>query len=328
MTQLKKTADFNASLRQVVRLVKSRRNFLLTTHVNPDGDGLGAQSALYLALKKLGKKVSVANHDPLPKRFRFLPFSKIYRTSDRVPPHDVCFVLDAGDFSRIREGVSRSEFKTLVNIDHHYSNDYYGDYNMVLPESPATGEVVHRLIRALGVPVGKGIAESVYTSLVTDTGGFRYSNTTPEVLRLAASLVEAGADNQKVCDQVFAGVSPEAMELVRLSLGTVRVHQQGRVGTMTLRLKDFKKSGASDEDTENLINYVRKLEKVQIAIFLKERHDGLVKLSIRSRNGANVAKIAKLFGGGGHSYAAGAVLRGSLNQALERVLEASRTLLG
>src|SRR6185295_885882 len=105
--------------------------------------------------------------------------------------------LDAGSFSRIREGVRRSEFKTLVNVDHHFSNDSYGDYNLVLPEASATGEVVYHLIKALKVPVDKGIAESVYTSIVTDTGGFRYSNTTPHVLRLAAELVDAGADAQK-----------------------------------------------------------------------------------------------------------------------------------
>jgi phosphoesterase RecJ-like protein len=117
------------------------------------------------------------------------------------------------------------------------------------------------------------------------------------------------------------------MDLVRLSLNTIQVHDHGRIGSMTLNLGDFKKSGAADGDTENLINYVRKLDKVQIAVFLKERSDGQVKLSIRSRNGANVAKVAKLFGGGGHSYAAGAVLRGPLNQALQRVLEASEKIL-
>ena len=119
------------------------------------------------------------NHDALPHRFSYLPFSTAYQVSDTIPAHDVCFVLDAGSFTRIREGVKREEFNILVNIDHHYSNDSYGDYNLVMPEAAATGDVVFQLIKALKVKVDKGIAESIYTSLITDTGRFRYANTTP-----------------------------------------------------------------------------------------------------------------------------------------------------
>jgi bifunctional oligoribonuclease and PAP phosphatase NrnA len=316
-----------SSMSEVAKLIKSNQSFLITTHVNPDGDGLGAESALYLALKKLGKKVQVVNHDPLPKRFNYLPFASAYRVSDRIPSHDVCFVLDAGGFGRIRDGVKRSEFGTLVNIDHHFSNDRYGDYNLVIPEASATGEIVFRLIEALKVKVDKGIAESVYTSIVTDTGGFRYSNTTPQVLRLAAQLVDAGAEAQKVSERIFAGFTKEAMELIRVSLGTVVIHGDGRVASMTLTQEDLRKSGATDDDTENLINYVRKLDTVRIAVFLKERPDGQVKLSLRSRSDVNVANIANKFGGGGHVYAAGAVLSGPLDKALKSVLQACQQAL-
>lgn len=311
----------------VLKLIKASQSFLITTHVNPDGDGLGAESALYVALKRLGKKVQVVNHDPLPSRFNYLPFASAYRVSDRIPPHDVCFVLDAGSFGRIRDDVKRSEFGTLVNIDHHFSNDRYGDYNLVIPEASATGEIVFRLIEALKVKVDKGIAESVYTSIVTDTGGFRYSNTTPKVLRLAAQLVDAGAEAQKVSERIFAGFSKEAMELIRVSLGNVVVHGDGRVASMTLTQEDLRKSGATDDDTENLINYVRKLDTVRIAVFLKERPDGQVKLSLRSRSDVNVAHIANKFGGGGHVYAAGAVMPGPLDKALKLVLQACQSAL-
>ncbi len=311
----------------VVQLIKSHKSFLLTTHVNPDGDGLGAESALYLALKKLGKKVRVVNHDRLPKRFEYLGFVEKYETSDVIPSHEVCFVLDAGNFGRIRDNVKREEFGTLVNIDHHFSNDRYGDYNLVLPEASATGEIVYHLIKALEVKVDRGIAESVYTSLVTDTGGFRYSNTTPRVLRLAAELVDVGADAALVSDQIFAGISKEAMELVRISLGTIQVYGDGKIASMTLSHSDLEKTGACDEDTENLINFVRKIDTVQIAIFLKERPDGQIKLSLRSRSDVNVAFIANKFKGGGHAYAAGAVLSGPLDKALKIVLQACQSAL-
>src|SRR5258708_2478314 len=143
----------------IVRLIKAKHSFLLTTHVNPDGDGLGAQAALYVALTKMGRKATVLNHHPLPHRLSYLPFSAAYQVSDTSPAHDVCFVLDAGNFTRIREGVKREEFSILVNIDHHYSNDGYGDYNLVMPEAAATGDVVFQLIKALKVKVDKGIAE-------------------------------------------------------------------------------------------------------------------------------------------------------------------------
>ncbi len=317
----------NTKFAPIVRLIKKHRSFLITTHVNPDGDGLGAESALYLALKKLGKKVQVVNHDPLPKKFDYLPFASIYQTSDKIPAHEVCFVLDAGNFGRIREGVRREEFGILVNIDHHFSNDNYGDHNLVLPKASATGEVVLQLIRALKVALDQGIAESVYTSLVTDTGGFRYSNTTPAVLRLAAELVDAGARAQKVSDRIFAGYSPQAMELVRLALGTVQISSGGKLATMTLTQADLKKSGAVEDDTENLINFVRKLEGVHIAVFLKERTDGKIKISLRSKTDLNVSDIAAHWDGGGHAYAAGAVLPGPIEKALKDVLAVCQAAL-
>jgi phosphoesterase RecJ-like protein len=280
------------------------------------------------ALKRLGKKVHIVNHDPLPPRYFFLPFADAYRQSDKIPAHDVCVVMDAGDFTRIREGVRREEFKILVNIDHHYSNNYYGDYNLVMPKVAATGEVVYRLIQQLKVKIDKPITESIYVSLVTDTGGFRNSNTTPDALRLAAELMEKGADASEVNRKIFSGISKEAMELNRVSLGKIKLYDAGRIGTMTLSQSDLKKTGAVDDDTENLVNQIGKIDTVKISAFLKERTDGRVKLSLRSGNEkVNVANIAKHFQGGGHAYAAGAVLAGPLKTALENVLKVCKKFI-
>ena len=144
---------------------------------------------------------------------------------------------------------------------------------------------------------------------------------------MAAELMEAGADGAMVSERVFSGVSTEALEMVRLALASVETHDHGRIGTIQLSNRDLVASGATDEDSENLVNYVRKMKGVQIAVFLKERPDGLVKLSLRSKSDANVALVAKKFGGGGHSYAAGAVLPGSLPSALQAVLKACRAAL-
>jgi bifunctional oligoribonuclease and PAP phosphatase NrnA len=325
---LKHSQRASNRMEDVARLIRSKKTFVLTTHVNPDGDGLGAQSALYVALKRLGKKVHVVNHDPLPPRYFFLPFASAYRQSDKIPPHDVCVVMDAGDFTRIREGIRREEFKILVNIDHHYSNNYYGDYNLVMPKVAATGEVVYRLIQELKVKIDKPITESIYVSLVTDTGGFRNSNTTPDALRLAAELMEKGANASEVNRKIFSGISKEAMELNRVSLGKIKLYDAGRIGTMTLSQSDLKKTGAVDDDTENLVNQIGKIDTVKISAFLKERTDGRVKLSLRSGNEkVNVANIAKHFQGGGHAYAAGAVLAGPLKTALENVLKVCKKFI-
>jgi phosphoesterase RecJ-like protein len=319
---LKKPIRVSDRMTDVATLIRSKKTFVLTTHVNPDGDGLGAQSAMYVALKRLGKTVYVVNHDPLPPRYTFLPFAKAYPQSDKIPAHDVCIVMDAGDFSRIREGVRREEFKTLINIDHHYSNNHYGDYNLVMPKAAATGEVVYRLIKQLKVKIDKSIAESIYVSVLTDTGGFRNSNTTPDVLRLAAELMEKGADGSAVNHKIFAGISKEAMELNRVSLGKIRLFDAGKIGTMTLSQAEFKKTGAVDDDTENLVNQIRKIDSVKISAFLKERMDGKIKLSLRSDDAkVNVADVAKAFQGGGHAYAAGAILAGPLKSALQKVLK-------
>ena len=326
-TTARRPKTANGDFQQVVRLIKANKSFLVTTHVNPDGDGLGAESALFAALRKMGKKVQVVNHDPLPPRFKYLAFTPHYQTSDVIPPHDVCFVLDAGNFSRVRDNVRRDEFRTMVNIDHHYSNDKYGDYNLVFPEAAATGEVVYRLIKALKIKLDKPIAEGIFTSIVTDTGRFRYSNTTPHIFRLAAELEEAGADITSVSEHIFGDITREAMELTRLAMATIKTHREGAIASMTLNQADFRSSGATDDDTENLINIVRNLDTVKIAIFLKERPDGLVKISLRSKNHVNVADVAKRFGGGGHAYAAGAVTEGPIPKALPAVVAACQDAL-
>ena len=283
------------SLGKVARLIKTHNSFLITTHLHPDGDGLGSQSALLQALKKMGKKGIVVNQEPLPRRFEYLSFQQCYRTSNILPPHEVCFTLDASDLSRIRSGVKREEFKIIVNIDHHYFNGYFGDYNLRFPEAAATGELIYRLIRVLGIKVDRGIAESLYTSLATDTGGFRYSNTSPQLLRLAAELVE-GAKPQKLNDRIFAGYNREAPELIRLALGNIQTYFGGRLASMTLYNHEMKKTGASKDDTENLINFLRILQGVEVAFFLHELQDGQIKLSLRSGASVNVAAIAKKLG--------------------------------
>jgi bifunctional oligoribonuclease and PAP phosphatase NrnA len=314
-------------IEEIARILKERDSFLITTHVDPDGDGLGSQCALFLALRKMGKRVEAVNVSPLPHRYRFLSYASSCRISSEFPKHDVCVTLDAGDLQRVREGVRRSEFGLLVNIDHHATNTLFGDVNWVDPSACATGEMVYRLMKALPVALDRDILDGVYTSLVADTGRFQYSNTTAGVLRLAAEMVEAGADLKGVSQHLFASESEAALRVLRTGLNNLKLHAGGRIGSMTLSRKELESSGATEDDTENLINFVRKVDTVVLSFFLKERADGRLKLSLRSKNGVDVSKIAYIFGGGGHPYAAGAVLKGPMDQAMKLVLEACETAL-
>lgn len=309
------------SLQAAAQWIRERDEFLLTTHAHPDGDALGSESALYLALRFLGKRVRVVNFHPLPRCYAWLPYASVVETAGRMPPHPSCIVLDVGELNRIREDLTREELGEVLNIDHHSSGTPYGDVNWVDPTSPATGAMIYHLVRELGVPIDKDIAESIYTTLVTDTGGFRYSNTTAALLRMAADLMDAGADAHIVCDHVFGHVPPKAFELVRFALATLKTHLDGRIGIMTLSLADFVRSGALEEDTDGLVNYVRKLDGVEVGVFLKERPDGRIRVSFRSRNGLDVGFLAAQMGGGGHKYASGATLTCPLPEAVERVVK-------
>jgi phosphoesterase RecJ-like protein len=306
----------------IARLLQERDGFLVTTHVDPDGDGLGSQSALVMALRKMGKRVEAVNASPLQRRYRFLPFAPLCRTAPVFPAHEVGIVLDAGDLRRVREDLRREELGFVVNIDHHVTNTLFGDVNWVDPGACATGEMVYRILQSLPVALDREILDGIYAALAADTGRFQFSNTTPRVLRLAAELVERGADLPGVSRRLFASETEAALRVLRLGLGNLRLHEGGRLGTMTLTRRELVESGATDDDTENLINFVRKIDGVEISAFLRERPDGRFKLSLRSQNRSDVSRIAYMFGGGGHPYAAGAVMDGPLDRALEIVLEA------
>jgi len=308
----------------IAREIRDSDDFLILSHVDPDGDALGSQSALTLALRKMGKKAAAAVNVPVPKRYRFLPFAGSCLVTEAPPPHRVCITLDVGDLRRLREDARREEYGRILNIDHHVSNTLFGDVNWVDPEACAAGEMVWGLLKTLGIEPDRDILDSIYASILADTGRFQYSNTTPRVFHLAAELAEAGADIHGVCRKIFSSESEAALRVLRAGLGNLKTHEGGRIGSVTLSWKEFREAGAAEDDTDNLINFVRKVETVEVALYLRERSDGVFKMSLRSRNGVDVSKIALSFGGGGHPYAAGALLEGPLEKALKKALDACR----
>lgn len=313
-----------AGLEAVAALLESGRRFLLTGHRNPDGDSLGSALALALALKDAGKEARVVMRDPWPTAYAGLPGLSDVTVSDSLPADwpagwDAILVLECPE--KERPGFENLMAGRVVNVDHHPGNTRYGAVNLVDLPAAAVGEIVADLLDRLSWPVTPGIAENLWVSLVSDTGSFRYSNTTPRALALGARLVAAGVDPGDVGERLFDSRPVAALRLEALVLGTLELHDSGRVATLLLPRAFFDRTGASPADSENLVNRARSVEGVRAAALLREGDaPGEVRGSLRSKGTVDVRSVAARLGGGGHRNAAGCRLEGPLEAARDRLV--------
>jgi bifunctional oligoribonuclease and PAP phosphatase NrnA len=296
---------------------------LLLGHVNPDADVLGTLMALGLALESKGWSFVAGGPHPVPDVLAFLPAVTGYRRLDAIEGRfDVTVMTDCPNPGRT-EGLieqARPVSATIVNIDHHPDNRRYGDVNWVEPAAAATGELVYSLLRELGAPITPDIAMHLYTAIHTDTGSFRYSNVTPRTFRIAAELVESGADPAFVAGALYERRAPDSLRWLGDVLGRIRVSEDGRVAWLGLPAGVVPESFIEAED---LVNYPRSIESVRVACLLRER-DGKVKVSLRGKGDVDVSRVAACFGGGGHPNAAGCTIAGSLDRVTETVLATVR----
>jgi phosphoesterase RecJ-like protein len=300
---------------------------LMMGHVHPDGDVLGTLLALGLALEAAGWSVAYAGPHPVPEALNFLPGADRWQVWTTPPrSFDVIVLTDCPNPDR-SEGLldaARVSARHVLNVDHHPDNRRYGTVNWIDPSAAATGEMVFDLLRALGHRVTPDIALNLYTAIHTDTGSFRYSNTTSRTFRIAAELVAAGADPALVADRLYQRRSPDSLGTLGEMLRRVEVGEDGQVAWLTVPY-----GLASDAflAAEDLVTYPRSIAGVQVALLLREEAPGLVKVSLRGKGGLPVNRIAHRFGGGGHENAAGCTVRGSLDQAAAQVLRAVREAL-
>lgn len=315
-----------------VESVDRYRRFLLTTHVRPDGDGLGSQVALAEVLRRRGKEVEIVIASTLPARYQFLNTgSQIKRFASGTSSWrqaEVIIVLDTGTWNQLGDfgPALRESSAAKMVIDHHQTQDDLGAVRFLDATAEATGRLVYEAIRALGEPLTPWVAEGLYVALAMDTGWFRHSNTRPATFALAGELVAAGARPDALYELLFEQNSLPRLKLMGLVLDRLQTTANGTVAYTELRLADYEASGATPQDSEDLINLPRSLSGVEVALFFMEQPRGGVKVSFRSRSRVDVAKLAERFGGGGHRLASGATLEGSLEQARQRVLEALLTL--
>jgi phosphoesterase RecJ-like protein len=312
-------------LSAVAEAIRSHDRFLVTTHENPDGDALGSLLAMTLALDALGKDavMYLAGEAPLPREYTWMPLDDLRRALPDDAASRVVLALDCANESRLGPDPEVLVSAPLViNVDHHHDNSRFGAVNLVVADASSTGEIVRDLLDELGVELTPEIAEALYIALVTDTGRFQYTNTTPKALRLAAELVEAGADVHKIFQDVYESVQFAKLKLLARALERAEIYEGGRLVISYLLRGDFAEVGAAEPYSEGIIDYLRAVEGADMAALIREppRGDGPAKrISLRaSADELDVSKIARASGaGGGHRQAAGF----SSNDSIEEITE-------
>ena len=323
--------------KKLLQQLKSTGRIVVASHINPEGDAIGSALALAMGLKKLGKQVEVICHSGLPKRYAFLPEADKIRWEPSFEP-DLLVLVDCADLERADISDSlKQNAKSVVVIDHHpYRNAKCESVRKkrasswvvwVEPKAAATGEMIFDLLKALKVPMTKEIAICLYAALISDTGVFHFSNTTPETLRLAASLLGYGVDPQEMAYRVMEVRSFATTQLLGRMLSKAKFEKELGLCWSVLTLKDFAQTGTSDEDTENFVNFLRAVEGTKVAVLFREIEPRHIKVSLRSKDGVDVSAIARQFGGGGHPAAAGCRVRQPLRSTVISVLNAVRKSL-
>jgi len=317
--------EYELQLRNAGAFLAAHDDFLVAAHVQPDGDAAASTAAMGWILRQLGKTYSLANESPIPEKFQFLPGVENIATGSEAAASRTfgCFIaLDCADFARI--GTLRDmvgEGMPLLNIDHHPTNDKYGTHHLIKADASATVEILYDLAVMLSLELDAEFANLIYAGLLTDTGGFRYSSTTPKVLRMAAKLLELEAEGAVLADKLLERMTFEQVSLLQRALSTLSFSEDRQVAWIVATSELLEEIGASGEDLDGLINYPRNVEGVEVGMLLKQRGLDEFKVSLRSAGRVDVAAIAKLFGGGGHVRAAGCTMKGQVDGILNELLQ-------
>lgn len=314
---------------KLISLIQENNSFLISGHINPEGDSIGSSLALALGLKQLGKKdICVISRDPVPENLEFLPHA---RTIRRLPPKkefDVFFMVDCNVPERT--GFKNIRARHTAVLDHHVlpsdagKSEFYKSLSpsIIDPSAPAAGILVYRILTALNIIIDKNIATNLYTAILVDTGSFRYSNASKESLAIASHLVESGAKPWDISKELHESISFRSMKLLGLSLATLE--KKDRMAWIITTKNMFKKTGTAADDCEDFVDYPRKIRGIEVAIFIRQERDKRFKISLRSKGRVDVQKIAMQFGGGGHAPAAGCAVNGTLQEVKEKVFRAVR----
>jgi phosphoesterase RecJ-like protein len=312
----------------ICRVFREKDRFLIACHENPEGDAIGSELALALALRKMGKTATVLNADPVPGNLAFLPGAESVVHEADGSRYEVSVVVDCG--SAERTGRVRGELgkpPLLVNIDHHRTNGFLGNYCLVDPEAAATGILVYRILSAMGEEIDGDVAVNIYVAVLTDTGSFHYSNASPEAFHVAGEMVRRGVDPWAVAEQVYETQSIDRLRLLGRVLGSLETAAEGKIAAITTKRKDLADFSARKDFLEGFINYPRSVIGVEVAVAFREEGEGEIRVSFRSKGRVDVSAVAQSFGGGGHRNAAGCTVVGPIDEVKGKVFRALEAAL-
>ncbi len=315
------TGDFAA----IVDVLKEKRDFLFLLHVQPDGDSIGSTLALGLALAKWGKKVTMVKVDDLPELYSFLPgLDRFVSWQEVKGEFDAVIFLDCGALDRTGEAAVLAErAKVKINVDHHVTNAMFGDLNYVDPRCSAVGEQVYQLLHAAEYPLDEESAVALYTSIATDTGNFRYENTTVDSHLITAHLMTFGVEPNLVSQAIYDNKSVAGTLLLAKALETLEVSADGLVASVLVSQDMYRDTGSTPQDTEGFVGFPRGLKGVEVGLMFRELENGQVRVALRSRGQVDVSRVAQRWAGGGHPRAAGCHFPGGLAEARKQVTEES-----
>src|SRR4051812_34368318 len=311
-------------IQRILDEVRASESICVVGHIRPDGDCIGSQLGLAMALKNQGKKVSCWNQDAMPRKLAFLDKDEILKQPKSNSHFDCVIATDCASFERLgKVGEFIKDRRIFINIDHHQSNTRYADVNWIAARQPSTGELIFRLLDCANWAVTPPIADCLFTAVLTDTGSFQYPSTRPATYYVGGKLVERGADLAKVCNEVYQSYPLSRVRLLKHVFNHFRLAHDNQIAYFWLKKADYARTGASPDDSEGLIDHIRAIEPVVVALLFEEVDPELTRISLRSKSDkVDVNEIAKRFGGGGHKVAAGARIPGKPLSVQRQVIKA------
>jgi phosphoesterase RecJ-like protein len=323
-----------AALQQIQSIIQKGKKFLLTTHVNADGDGIGSEIALSHHLRDLGKNVHIFNHNPTPENLEFLDprndiqLFDVQKHGDLVREMDAVFILDISDWERLRDlgKLLRTLPIAKVCIDHHPADDRMGEIDIILPEASSTGEIIYELLIKSDARLQGKMVEALYTAVLTDTGSFRFSNTNSRAHEIAADLIGRGVKPHHIYQEVYERQPANKMRLLGQILNNLNFGKDGRLVWFAVTQDMLRTTGTQPRDTEGFADFPRGIDGVELCLMFLETENGKVKISFRSKGKVIINGLANRFGGGGHPYASGALVTGNLQQVVNEVVSEAKEL--
>jgi len=323
-------------MKSIIDQLRNSIQVLVTTHSNPDGDAIGSLVAMGQSLAQMGKRVVMYNESPIPAVYRFLP--AVHRVQRRIPKlggYDTAVVLDCGDIARIGEAATEvGRVPAVINIDHHVTNTGFGQFQYIDTDASATAEILWRLLKEMAAPIDRDIATAIYTGILTDTGSFRFSNTTRAAFAICEETVGLGVNPYKVAKHVYGTYSLGRIKLLNLALDSIELSPNGKLSMMILTHGMLEQTRTRPEDVDGLINYARSIEDVRVAALIQENANGddpaatakSYNISLRSDGSVDVARFAARYGGGGHASAAGCSLEMPLAEIKSELIRLAESL--